>query len=117
MSKSQRLSLLIAATTATIAATIASPGAFAQTPATVDAQAGAQAIPPGTVQIQPPKDPLVERREARKQAHDQYKATKSQAKQEYKSTAKDAKQEQKTEDKAADTAAREALASPATKAQ
>jgi len=114
MSKSQRLSLLIAAT----AATIASAGALAQTPATADAQAGAQAIPPGTVQVQPPKDPLVERREARKQAHDQYKATKSQAKQEYKSTAKEAKQEQKTEDKAADAAAREALGtSPAPKAQ
>ncbi|CAG9169380.1 hypothetical protein CURE108131_10290 [Cupriavidus respiraculi] len=76
------------------------------------AQSTAPGVPPGMVQIQPPKDPLVERREARREARAEYKATKKEAKQEYKQEVRGAKQERKAENRAADAAAREELSAP-----
>lgn len=108
------------------AAGMLSLSAYAQTPAGTDAAtssggttmpaAGAQSttpgVPPGMVQIQPPKDPLVERREARREARAEYKATKKEARQEYKQEVRGAKQERKAENRAADAAAREELTAP-----
>lgn len=86
---------------------------FAQTTAAPAASpAGAQGVPPGMTQIEPPKDPLVERREARKRASDEYKAKKKAAKGEYKEEVGEAKQERKVENKAADAAARQEMAAP-----
>jgi hypothetical protein len=100
----RRLShLLIALATGTLCAT-----AFAQnTLAPAPADAGA---PPGTLQIQAPKDPLVQRREDRKAANVKYKADKKAAKSEYKQDVGAASQERKSEKKAADEAARDAMA-------
>jgi len=84
----------------------------AQSPSAPAAPANAQGVPPGMTQIQPPKDPLVERREARKQASDEYKAKKKSAKDEYKQNVGAAKQERKTEDQAADAAAKEEMVAP-----
>ncbi|WP_439684629.1 hypothetical protein MNJPNG_03570 [Cupriavidus oxalaticus] len=85
---------------------------FAQTTAAPAAPAGAQDVPPGVTQIEPPKDPLVERREARKRASDEYKAKKKAAKGEYKEEVGEAKQERKVENKAADSTARQEMAAP-----
>ncbi len=85
--------------------------AFAQTtpPAMAPAPADANAVPPGMTQIQPPKDPLVERREARKAAKDQYKTEKSTAKDQYKQDVGSAKQERNDANKAANEAAKTEL--------
>jgi hypothetical protein len=98
-----RLTLL----TGALAATAASAGAFAQTAA---APANpSQAVPQGYTQIEPPKDPLVQRREDRAHAQADYKATKSEARSEYKATTSEAKQEKKADYRAADAAARDAM--------
>ena len=62
-------------------------------PAPADASSGASAQA---------KDPLVERREARKQAKDDYKANKKAAKAEYKADKKSAKENYKAEKQSAD---------------
>lgn len=90
-----------------LAAGMISVTAFAQT--TTAPADSSTAVPPGTVQIQPPKDPLVERREARKAANAQYKAEKSAAKGEYKQDVNAAKTERKDAKKAADEAAKAEL--------
>ncbi|MGO4303964.1 hypothetical protein [Cupriavidus sp. RAF12] len=90
----------------TLAAGLMSATAFAQT---TTAPADANAVPPGMTQIQPPKDPLVERREARKVAKDQYKAEKSAAKAEYKQDVGAAKQERKDANKAANETAKQEM--------
>jgi Rieske Fe-S protein len=109
-----------------IAAGMLSVSAYAQTPAApatatspatttmpaTGAQSTAPGVPPGMVQIEPPKDPLVERREARRQAAAEYKAKKKEAKQEYKQEVGSAKQERKAENKAANEAARQELSAP-----
>lgn len=102
----------VAGALAAVLAGLSCAAAFAQTPATQPAPAGAQGVPPGMTQIEPPKDPLVERREARKKAADEYKATKKTAKGEYKQDVNAAKQERKTENQAADAAARQELTAP-----
>ena len=86
-----------------LAAGMISVTAFAQT--TTAPADTSTAVPPGSVQIQPPKDPLVERREARKAANDQYKAEKKAAKGEYKKDVSSAKSERKDAKKAADETA------------
>ena len=96
-----------------LAAGLMSATAFAQTPA--PAPAGANAVPPGMTQIQPPKDPLVERREARKAAKDQYKAEKAAAKGQYKQDVGAAKQERSDANKAANEAAKAELQQGTTK--
>lgn len=63
-------------------------------------------------QVQPPKDPLVERREARQKASAEYKAKKKAAKGEYKQDVGAAKQERKVENKAADAVAKDQMAAP-----
>ncbi|GJG95468.1 hypothetical protein [Cupriavidus pauculus] len=73
------------------------------------------AVPPGTVQIQPPKDPLVERREARKAANDQYKAEKAAAKGTYKQDVNAAKTERTDAKKAADATAKAEMQGGTTK--
>lgn len=69
-------------------------------------------VPQGYTQVQPPKDPLVERREAKKEAADEYKDAKKAAKKDYKYDVKAAKQERKASDKEADAAAKDALSAP-----
>nr|WP_315593927.1 hypothetical protein [uncultured Cupriavidus sp.] len=96
-----------------LAAGLMSATAFAQTPA--PAPANANAVPPGMTQIQPPKDPLVERREARKAAKDQYKAEKAAAKGQYKQDVGAAKQERSDANKAANEAAKAELQQGTTK--
>lgn len=98
-----RYSTLIGA----LAAGLMSATAFAQT-TTAPANA-TNAVPPGMTQIQPPKDPLVERREARKQARDEYSAQKKAAKSEYKQEVGAAKQERKEAYKAANEQAKQEL--------
>ncbi|MEN7530389.1 MULTISPECIES: hypothetical protein [unclassified Cupriavidus] len=90
-----------------LVAGLMSATAFAQT--TTAPANTTSAVPPGTVQIQPPKDPLVERREARKAANDQYKAEKAAAKSTYKQDVSAAKGEQKDAKKAANEAAKAEL--------
>lgn len=96
-----------------LAAGMISVTAFAQT-TTAPAPAPA-AVPPGTVQIQPPKDPLVERREARKAANDQYKAEKAAAKGTYKQDMNAAKSERTDAKKAADATAKAEMQGGTTK--
>src|SRR5437868_10215415 len=69
-------------------------------------------VPQGYTQVQPPKDPLVERRENRKEAADEYKANKKAARKDYKQDKKAARQERKAADKDADTAAKQLLSAP-----
>jgi len=88
-----------------VAAGLMSAAAFAQTTASNDTNA----VPPGMTQIQPPKDPLVERREARKAAKDQYKTEKSSAKSQYDQQVGAAKQERKDANKAANETAKQEL--------
>lgn len=90
---------------------LVSATAFAQTPV-APAPSAAPGVPPGYTQIQPPKDPLVERREARAQARAEYKEKKSEARSEYKQEVGSAKQERRMENKAADATARQELAPP-----
>ncbi|RZT42077.1 hypothetical protein [Cupriavidus agavae] len=90
-----------------LVAGLMSATAFAQT--TTAPSGTSTAVPPGTVQIQPPKDPLVERREARKAANDQYKAEKAAAKDTYKQDVGAAKDERKDAKKAANEAAKAEL--------
>ncbi|AJG24539.1 hypothetical protein [Cupriavidus basilensis] len=82
-----------------MAAGLLCAAAFAQTPA-VPADSGNAAVPAGMTQIEPPKDPLVQRRDANKQASDEYKAKKKAAKTEYKQDVKSAKQQKSAEKKA-----------------
>ena len=96
-----------------LAAGMISVTAFAQT--TTAPADTSTAVPPGSVQIQPPKDPLVERREARKAANDQYKAEKKAAKNDYKQDMNAAKTERKDAKKSADEAAKAELQSGTTK--
>ena len=96
-----------------LAAGMISVTAFAQTPAAPADTA--TAAPPVTTQIQPPKDPLVERREARKAANDQYSAEKKAAKGEYKKDVNSAKSERKDAKKAADETAKAELQNGTTK--
>src|SRR5213595_335742 len=96
-----------------LAAGLLCAASFAQTPAT-PADSGTTAVPAGTTQIQPPKDPLVQRRDANKQASDEYKAKKKAAKSEYKQDVKGAKQEKSVEKKANDATMKEEMsAAPA----
>lgn len=96
-----------------LAAGLFSAAAFAQVPAApADTTA---APPPAMTQVQPPKDPLVERREARKAASDQYKAEKSAAKGQYKQDVGAAKQERKDANKSANEAAKAELQQGTTK--
>ena len=95
-----------------LTAGLLSATAFAQTTAAPAPAGGNTAVPPGMTQIQPPKDPLVERREARKVASDQYKAEKAAAKGEYKQDVGAAKQERKDANKAANETAKQELQAP-----
>ncbi|MGY8526761.1 hypothetical protein [Paracidovorax citrulli] len=72
-----------------------------------------QPVGPGVVQIHPPKDPLVERREARSEARAEYRARKSDAKQDYRQEVKAAKQERKAEYREANEEAKRELTAPA----
>ncbi|WP_066735470.1 hypothetical protein [Cupriavidus sp. D384] len=93
-----------------LAAGMISVTAFAQTAQTPAPPADiTTAAPPVTTQVQPPKDPLVERRESRKAANDQYKAEKKAAKGEYNKDVNAAKSERKDAKKAADATAKAEL--------
>ncbi|CAG2128263.1 hypothetical protein [Cupriavidus plantarum] len=107
MSKNRtlRTSALIGA----LAAGLMSATAFAQTPSTTAPAAGANTVPPGYTQVQPPKDPLVERREQRREARQEYAAEKKAAKSEYKQDVNAAKQERKDAYKAANEQATQQL--------
>ncbi|MBV8271887.1 MAG: hypothetical protein JO067_06410 [Cupriavidus sp.] len=97
-----------------MAAGLMSAAAFAQgTTASNDTNA----VPPGMTQIQPPKDPLVERREARKVAKDQYHTEKSAAKSQYDQEVGAAKQERHDANKAANETAKQGLQQQSTMKQ
>lgn len=90
MSKIKSIRFLQASTA--LAAGLLCAASFAQAPAT-PADSGNAAVPAGTTQIEPPKDPLVQHRDANKQASDEYKSKKKAAKSEYKQEVKSAKQQ------------------------
>ncbi|CAG9180457.1 hypothetical protein [Cupriavidus pampae] len=92
-----------------LAAGLMSMTAFAQTTAPATGATGANTVPPGYTQVQPPKDPLVERREARREASQEYSAQKKAAKSEYKQDVGAAKQERKDAYKAANENAKQDL--------
>lgn len=100
-----RTSALIGA----LAAGLMSATAFAQTTTTTAPAAGNNTVPPGYTQVQPPKDPLVERREQRREAKQEYAAEKKAAKAEYKQDVGAAKQERKDAYKAANEQATQQL--------
>ncbi|WP_454727173.1 MULTISPECIES: hypothetical protein [Cupriavidus] len=106
MSKNKSIRILQASTA--VAAGLLCAAAFAQAPAMPADNANA-AVPPGMTQVEPPKDPLVQRREANKQASDEYKATRKAARREYKHDVKSAKQTRNAEKKANDETARQEL--------
>jgi hypothetical protein len=74
---------------------------FAQAPGAPPDRSNAT-VPAGMNQIEPQKDPLVQRRDANKQASDEYKAKKKAAKTEYNQSVKSAKQDKSVEKKAND---------------
>ncbi|WP_420995675.1 hypothetical protein ACKI2N_022270 [Cupriavidus sp. 30B13] len=106
MSQNKPIRFLQASTA--VAAGLLCAAAFAQSPA-IPADNANTAAPAGMTQVEPPKDPLVQRREANKQASDDYKATKKAAKREYKQDVKSAKQAKSAEKKANDATARQEL--------
>jgi len=112
MSKNQPIRFLQVATAAS--AGLLCAAAFAQAPAMPADNANA-AVPPGMTQVEPTKDPLVQRREANKQASDEYNATRKAAKREYKQDVKSAKQVKSAEKKANDAAARQELSGGSTR--
>ncbi|MGO4331660.1 hypothetical protein AB4Z48_02415 [Cupriavidus sp. 2TAF22] len=96
-----------------LAAGLLCAAAFAQTPA-APADAGNTAVPAGMTQVEPPKDPLVQRRDANKQASDEYKTRKKAAQSEYKHDVKAAKQDKKADKKANNEAMKQEMSSAGT---
>jgi len=100
-----------------MAAGLMSAAAFAQATTASNDTNATNAVPPGMTQIQPPKDPLVERREARKAAKDQYHTEKSAAKSQYDQQVGAAKQERHDANKAANETAKQELQQQSTMKQ
>ncbi|MDF3835084.1 hypothetical protein P3W85_19275 [Cupriavidus basilensis] len=98
---------LLQASTA-LAAGLLCAASFAQAPA-APADSGNTAAPAGMTQVEPPKDPLVQHREANKQASDEYKAKKKAASSTYKQDVKAARQEKNTEKKANNAALKQEM--------
>ncbi|MHA7684897.1 hypothetical protein [Cupriavidus sp. PET2-C1] len=117
MTKTKPIRFLQASTT--LAAGLLCAAAFAQTPAVpaMPADSGNAAVPAGTTQIEPPKDPLVQRRDANKQASDEYKTKKKAAKTEYKQDVKSAKQQKSAEKKANNDTMKQEMSATPTDAQ
>lgn len=88
-----------------LAASLICAASFAQAPGAPPDRSNAT-VPAGRTQIEAPKDPLVQRREANKEASDEYKATKKAAKRDYDRDKKAARSHEKKHQKANDAAAK-----------
>ncbi|MCP3023652.1 hypothetical protein [Cupriavidus basilensis] len=108
MTKNKRIHSLRATTA--LAASLLCAATFAQAPGAPPDRSNA-AVPSGMTQIEPAKDPLVQRRDANKQASDQYKAKKKAAKTEYNQSVKSAKQDKSVEKKANDAKMKQEMSS------